>query len=403
MKANFHHLLYLFLLCGASKAALACDQTLSVGANVASAVASAPNGSTICLNNGNYGTVNLFDISRSGYVTLTSTNRHGAQIKPNPGNGQYVKFQGLTIPGGLSNSCSKHVQWIDNVFTGTMTLSNNGCSNMDLLFDGNTFNDINVGGDDYEGRLSVVYGCPSGVTIRNNTFSGGVSDGIQVLGGACNVQIGPGNVFSNILESRCGSVHCDAIQFYGAGANNVIEGNYFKSGDTYLMMPDGSSGVTVRNNVFDGGGVSYEYKLQFGSASNLLFEHNTVYNASVAIDSKSGSSASTNATVRNNIISGYSQFKTSGGSGCSNCTFSTNLFDDSGSLRGSPTLVGAPSYVGGGTNPSTWTGFQLTTSSLGARGATDGLDIGSTFFGGSASPSPPPPIQPSSPSALVVQ
>ena len=295
----------LVAILGISQAAnAACDQTLSPGANVTSAVASAPNGSTICLNNGNYGWVKLYDISRTGYVTLTSTSGHGATIQPDPGNAQFIKFQSLTIPGGLSNSCSKHIQWIDNVFTDMMTVTNNGCSNLDIVFDGNTFNNINVGGG-YEGRLSIVYGCPSGVTIKNNTFTGGVSDGIQVLGGACNVQIGPGNVFSEILESKCGAVHCDAIQFYGAGGNNVIEGNYFKNGDTFLMMPDGTSNVTVRNNVFDGGGVSYEYKLQFGSASNLLFEHNSLYNASIAIDSKTGSSASSNAVVRNNIIAGF--------------------------------------------------------------------------------------------------
>ena len=46
--------------------AVACSQTLSVGANVVGAVASAASGSTICLNNGDYGTVNLWDIARSG-------------------------------------------------------------------------------------------------------------------------------------------------------------------------------------------------------------------------------------------------------------------------------------------------------------------------------------------------
>ncbi len=391
MTVRYWTLLLSLALLGVSEASeAACDQTLSVGANVASAVSNAPNGSTICLNNGNYGFVRLYDIARTGYVTLTSSSGHGATIQPDPGNAQYIRFQSLTIPGGLANSCSKHIQWIGNVFTDMMTLSNSGCSNLDILFDGNTFNEIDVGGG-YEGRLSVVYGCPSGVTIKNNTFSGGVSDGIQVLGGACSVKIGPGNVFSGILESQCGAVHCDAIQFYGAGANNVIEGNYFKNGDTFLMMPDGSNNVTVRNNVFDGGGVSYEYKLQFGSAANLIFEHNTIYNASVAIDSKTGSAASSNAIVRNNIISGFSVFKTTGGSGCTNCTFSNNLFDDSGAARGSGNVIGAPTYVGGGSNPSTWPGFQLTTSSLGYRAASDGMDIGSTVFTSSTQIAPNPP------------
>ena len=393
MKARYSFSVLLILLVGVSHASMAaCDQTLSVGANVASAVANAASGTTICLNNGNYGKVEFFNISRSNYVTVQSTSGRGATIATHPGNAQYIRFQNLTIPGGVSNSCSRHLQWINNTFTGVVTLTNSGCSNLDILFDGNTFDGISVGGG-YEGRLSVVYGCPSGVTIRNNQFgNGGASDGVQVLGGACNVQIGPGNTFAGIQQSRCGSVHCDAIQFYGAGANNVIEGNYFKNGDTFIMMPDGSNSVAVRNNVFDGSGASYEYKLQFGSARNLMFEHNTVFNASIAIDSKTGETASSDAIVRNNIITGYSQFKTTGGSGCSNCAFSFNLFDDSGTARGSTTIVGAPTYVGGGTNPSTWSGFQLTAASLGFKAASDGNDRGSTAFGGAqvaAIPEPP--------------
>ena len=59
-----------------------CTQTLSVGANVASAVSSASNGSTICLNSGNYGTVNFSNIARSDYVTVRSTSGVGATIGP---------------------------------------------------------------------------------------------------------------------------------------------------------------------------------------------------------------------------------------------------------------------------------------------------------------------------------
>lgn len=56
----------------------ACDQTVNPGANVASWVSSAPTGSTLCLNNGNYGTVSLNDIQRSGFVTIQSTSGQGA-------------------------------------------------------------------------------------------------------------------------------------------------------------------------------------------------------------------------------------------------------------------------------------------------------------------------------------
>ena len=54
------------------------------------------------------------------------------------------------------------------------------------------------------------------------------------------------------------------------------------------MAPDGSSDVTTTNNVFDGTGRGYEWKIQFGSAANPVFRHNTVINASAAFDSKTG-------------------------------------------------------------------------------------------------------------------
>jgi hypothetical protein len=142
-------------------------------------------------------------------------------------------------------------------------------------------------------------------------------------GNVSNVQIGPGNLFTGIAQGSCGSVHCDAIQGYGAGSGIVIEGNRFEKGDTFIMMPDGSNGVAVRGNEFDGTGNSYTYKLQFGSARNLVYTGNTNRNASVAIDSKTGQPASTNAQATGNTMIG-SHFKTSGGNGCSGCTIQGN-------------------------------------------------------------------------------
>jgi hypothetical protein len=373
---KIHHFkrkfIFLSLLLGASQASFAaCDQTLSPGANVASAVSSAATGSTICLNSGNYGSVNLFNIARSGYVTIRSTSAKGASIAPQLGNTKYVRLESLTISSDvLQNSCSTHVQWVNNDFAGRgMTLSNNGCGNLDTLIDGNSFTNFNVGGG-YEGRLSLVYG--SGITVTNNFFgNGGASDGIQLIGGVSNVNISK-NTFSGILESLCGNVHCDAVQLYGAGTGIVLDSNYFANGDTFIMAPDGTSNLTIKNNVFNGSGVSYAYKIQLGSASNAVFNHNTLVNASAAFDSKTGSPASYNVTAQNNIFASGSGYKTSGGSGCSSCTISSNL-------------TGTPTYVGG-TNPTTFTGFQLTSSSQGYKAATDGYDMGVVFSGTTSAP-----------------
>jgi hypothetical protein len=363
MKTNhFKKLIMSSILLGLSQVSwAACDQTLSPGANVASAVSSAAVGSTICLNAGNYGRVELFNIARSGYVTIRSASGKSASIAPQVGKTNFVRLESLTISDViLQNSCSTHVQWVNNDFPAKgLTLSNSGCGSLDTLIDGNSFTNFNVGGG-YEGRLSLVYG--SGITVSNNFFgNGGASDGIQMIGGVSNVNI-VNNTFSGILESLCGSVHCDAIQLYGTGNGIVINSNFFTNGDTFIMAPDGSDGVTITNNVFNGVGVSYPDKIQFGSANGARFEHNTLTNVRASFDSKTGSSASNNVIAKNNILASGSNFKTEGGSGCASCTFTNNF-------NGNPTFAG-------GSNPTTFAGFLLATNSLGINSATDGKNMG---------------------------
>lgn len=366
------------LLFGASQASFACNQTLSPGANLASAISSAPANSTICLNTGIYGSVNLYNINRSAYVTVKSVSGKGASIAPQMGNTKFVRFESLTISSDvLQNSCSANIQWVNNDFTGRgLTLSNSGCSNLNTLIDGNNFSNFTVGGG-YEGRLSLVYG--SGIIVTNNFFgNGGASDGIQLLGNVSNVNIGPGNTFSGIKESLCGAVHCDAIQLYGAGTNISITGNYFSDGDAFIMAPDGSSGVTVTNNVFNGTGYTYIDKVQFGTAESPIFEHNTLINVRASFDSKVGEAASSNVVGRNNILISGSSFKTANGSGCSSCTFTRNLFSSTSYANGTNNLTGNPTFIGG-SSPTNWAGYQLMSNSLGYKAATDGNDMGPIF------------------------
>jgi hypothetical protein len=344
---------------------------------VASAVSSAASGAVICLNSGSYGSVNLFDMGRSGFVTVRSASGTGASISPQVGNSDFIEFQSLTITGTLVNNCSTHVHFLDSTFTQGLLVTNNGFScpagSQDIVVDNSTFN--NIGQATYEGRLNFV-GVDGG-TIRNSTFSGiggQASDGIQFLGGTKNSLIS-GNHFTGIKESLCGSVHCDAVQFYGAGANNTIDGNYFEQGDTFIMAPDGTSTTTVTDNVFDGSGMSYVDKIQFGSAGSAVFRHNTVRDVRTSFDSKTGSPASTNLVAKDNIMVGSSSFKTTNGSGCSGCTISNNVFDDSGSATGSGNLIGTPSFTGGA-SPTSYGGYKLASGSVGKNAATDGNDMG---------------------------
>jgi hypothetical protein len=361
-------------------AAVPCTETLAPGDDVPTAAAVAPDGSVICLETGTYGVVELVDLDRTGYVTLRSATGHGAVIAPRIGNSHYLRLESLTIsPYPLQNACSSHVQWVNNEFAAEgLTLTNDGCGDLATLIDHNRFTGFDVGGG-FEGRLSLAYG--SGITITNNYFGdGGASDGIQLVGGVRNVEIGPGNTFDGILQSLCGDVHCDAIQLYGAGSGIAIRRNLFRNGDTYIMAPDGSNGVTVVDNVFDGTASEYEYKIQFGSAANPVFRHNTLLDTSAAFDSKDGEPASSNAVGRDNLFDGFSHIKTAGGSGCTGCTFSSNLFADAGNASGSDNVIGTPAYTGGA-NPPTWAGWQLAAGSPGVGAATDGADLGTTYYG----------------------
>ena len=57
-----------------------CTQTISTGANVASIAGSAAPGSVICLNNGNYGSVNFNNITKTSDVTLQSASGKGLPL-----------------------------------------------------------------------------------------------------------------------------------------------------------------------------------------------------------------------------------------------------------------------------------------------------------------------------------
>lgn len=383
--------IFLFpILLGFSQVSFAaCTQTLSTGANVASAVSNAANGSTICLNTGNYGNVTLDNIVKTSDVTLQSASGNSATIGLDISRSNHLKISNLTISGMDIHNKAVNITVSGNTFTGQTVINTgiNGGSdygNANILIDNNSFDNISVCANCYEGRLQVMSGSlPTGVTISNNHFGGpGESDGIQI--GAVGVVVGPGNVFDGIIQGNYGR-HVDAIQGYGQ-SHTTITGNFFRNGDTYLMMPDGGNTEQILNNVFDGGSKGNN-GIQLGTHINDTFMHNTVKNVAVNMDKKvENSTPSQNAVASNNIMIG-TNFKTvdsNGAAACSNCTFDHNLFNSSSNASGTNNIIGTPTFVGGA-NPTTWAGYQLTSSSIGYRAATDGSDMGPNFFGGAPS------------------
>lgn len=361
----------------------ACTQTVSPGAKLATVVSAAAPGSVICLSAGKYGSLDLVGVNKSSDVVLQSATDRSASLGIDLSSTSHVVFQNLTIEWLTVNAGpNKNITARNNTFVGqaVINVGNNGDAN--IVIDGNSFDAIDVCENCYEGRLEVIANPPSdntsGVTISHNHFGGpGESDGIQI--GTKGVIVGPGNVFDGIVQANYGR-HVDSIQLYGA-TFTTITGNLFINDNVCIMAPDGGDTETITNNVFVGG--DYRPALQFGSHVNDSFIHNTVFNISVNFNKKTeNTEKSQNAVVRNNLMVN-ADFNTADSNrleSCVNCSFDHNAFSAAGDQSGTNVTIGMPTFVGGST-PATWAGFALTPTSVGHGAATDGSDLGATFFG----------------------
>ncbi|MGZ3805635.1 MAG: hypothetical protein ACXWRA_11300 [Pseudobdellovibrionaceae bacterium] len=379
-------ILFAQIIAGAQSAA-SCTQTLSVGNDIVAAIAGAPNGSVICLNNGDYGVVDLSGIQKTSYVTVQSVSGRGATISPQFGNSQFLRFTNLTISGTSITACSSNIQLSSSTFTSGAFINDRGftCTYpLNISIDGSIFS--NLSGAGYEGRISISdddgHQPSLGIIISNNEIRDGCnSDGVFLAGGASGVQIGPGNIFSNIIQS--GPIHCDNIQFYGSGWHNNIIGNMFKNGSSFLMLADSDDEGLIKDNVFDGTAIGNSTKIQIAQTTNTIFEHNTLNASGMSINLGS------TATIRDNIFvdSDYNPNAQGSYSACSSCVASYNL--STAAIAGANNIQGSPLFVGGAI-PSTWAGWQLTSGSLGYRSGSDGNDRGTTYYGAGALPSVTP-------------
>lgn len=336
---------------------------------------SASGGDTILLASGNYGTFN--GGSKSSVVTIKPEASAGVTMIINFVPADHITIDGstgtFTIPGfqltGASNITIKNSVMTDySAVSATITAAN-------ILIDHNTLNNIGGCTGCFEGRLEVIGNnnlSAIGVTISNNTFSGGCSDGVQVVGGAYGTIIGPNNEFTGITQVGCDPIHADPIQFFGE-TNTVVTGNWFHdngTGSGGIMTPDGSTNGTISNNVFASTG--YAYALNCGGCVGFTVSHNTV-NASQAIHfatSNEGDASSGNTAI-NNILQGGIQTQ--------GTTADYNLLP-SGSPIGSHDVIGTPIFVGGGT-PGSYAGYQLASNSPGFGKANNGSDMGITVAG----------------------
>ena len=353
--------------------------------NLSSVYASAQGGDVIHLASGNYGSFG--GGSKSSVVTLVAQSGATATISPNLGSGvNNLRFDGLVIDGLYSNG-ARNTAFVNSRFTGLVRVDTPAnVSSANVLFDRDTFDGLSATASSYEGRLTVrgyENTAPVGVAVTNSHFgNGGCSDGVQIIGDAYGVQVGPGNEFSGIKQGSC-APHVDSIQLYGSSHTQIV-GNYFHDDDTIIMAPDGGESEMIADNVMVGSG--YVPAVQLGSHRATQFVHNTVKNIDVHMDHKSGESPSSAGVVRDNVfVSGSTNASDAGN--CSGCTVSYNLFNVGGDASGTNSQVAAPQFAGGA-NPTSYQGYALAAGSPGKTNASDGTDRGIRVSG--STPPPPP-------------
>ncbi len=374
-----------------AQAVLSAGCTTTISSGLQSAVQSAAAGSVICLNAGNYGNITV-TTSKSSMVTIAAAaGVSSSQVTlgfTDVTTSSNLTFEGLTVEGGnvgSSSSSATHIHWVEDEFTSGLCIQAPTSANIDVLVEGSTFIDISTGGCSNEGRLEVNGDNegPSGVNgvvIAHDLFQtgspSGCTDGVNITGGASGTVIGPGDEFAGLKQGSC-AAHVDSIQFYGA-TDTTVTGDYFHGNSDGIMSPDGNgSPMTVTNSVFDTDG-EYPDQIVIGGGGNDVISHDTFgHGARVRIGHVNVGATASNETIVNNVLTGGLELTE--GQSSSGWMMEYNLVE--GEVLGAHSIKGKPVYVGGGSEPSTWAGWALTSASPGHLAAGDGGDMGANYFG----------------------
>jgi hypothetical protein len=250
---------------------------------------------------------------------------------------------------------TKNITIRNSAFTSATTID--GLANSNVLFDHDTFNNINAGGQyDTPARIHLAYSSSthSGVTIQNSLMNGGSTDGVQSGVGVNIIN----NEFTNIREGSCSACHTDAIQLIDA-PGSVVRGNWLHNNQDGITAFDGLTNATIVDNAI-GPQQSDPDCIDMYALKNSLIAHNSCSSGmDIWLDHKDADPASTGNTLRDNFApSGLA------GRDVSSNTRMNNMTN--------------PTYKGG-TSPTSYPGFGLSPSSAGIGGASDGLDVGVRF------------------------
>jgi hypothetical protein len=360
---------------GALRSPAAPDRRLDADSSSLGSVFSAARaGDTIRLAAGDYGVFRGGE--KSGEVTLRPAAGAAVTMALDFDPASNITIDGVTLTDvEIADSRTKNITVRNSDIPGQTTFRTGELQNANILFDHNVHRDWNKCPSCGEGRIWLPERSetqPSGITISNSEFKGGLSDAIQ--NGSNGTKI-VGNVFHDLIAGDGSLVHTDAIQLYGS-KNTLIKSNYMYRVPTGIMAPDGADHETIEDNVIDPG--DYPFAITLYSDDSSTIRHNTLPDGPCAfnlhcgilrIGSKTGNTPGHGTIIEDNILSEISN----GGGSAAIARTSHNLFSTSANGRAS--LRGKPSFVGGAA-PTDYAGFALEPGSLGKGDASDGLDRG---------------------------
>ena len=260
--------------------------------SLGSVFAAAQPGDVIHLAAGDYGT--FAGGAKPGMVTIVADPGVAASLTARLNGASFVRFSGLTI-GSAEVRGSHHVEFVGNRFVGHTLIETNANADLAIRLDANTHHGINVCSSCHEGRVTVKgfnNTTANGVVISNSSFTGGNSDGVQVVGKPFGTQIGPGNRFVDI--PMIDDTHTDAIQLYGSRYTRIT-GNLIYRTETGIMAPDGADHETIDNNVIST--LGYPWGIVLGSDQGSVIRHNTLPDGACSGTPAAASCASTAATA----------------------------------------------------------------------------------------------------------
>jgi hypothetical protein len=278
---------------------------MSAGA-IASAIATANDGDTVCMSEGSYPQITINGTMHRGYVTVrpapgATATVDGMEI----GNSSFLRFQGLRMTEGFnmrdsSTGSSHDYQFVENRFEeplyGVVLYGGSGPIKK-VLIESNYMRRVHLEKPEVEGKCSAGYAqgqdvtmyYAEGVTIAHNTFKEAAWHYIQ--GGSqgpegVNVEH---NLFEGHIMMNCS--HLNLWQIWGGGENDTFKDN--------IALGENGQQAATDGVIFENGAGSVECNVKM---KNSVIENNLFINAATSYELQIYTTEG--ATIKNNTVVG---------------------------------------------------------------------------------------------------